>query len=127
MLIIVSNCQHCDEQQFKNTVMCTLHDFHSSKVRFIHTSTVTGSNSCSEKNYEYASRTSCISYFRIFRLCRHQYMYIQHCRLPQDIAHGYDNMVASANKYLQRFHISIITKHSVCFNVLFCYIGYSYS
>ena len=42
-----------------NTVMCTLHDFLSSKVRFIHTSTVTGSHSCSEKNYAYASHTSC--------------------------------------------------------------------
>ena len=34
---------------FKNTVMCTLHDFLRSKVRFIHTSTVTGSDSCSQK------------------------------------------------------------------------------
>ena len=38
--------------------MCTLHDFLSSKVRFIHRSTVTGSHSCSGKNYAYASRTS---------------------------------------------------------------------
>ena len=30
--------------------MCTLHDFLSSKARFIHTSTVTGSHSCSGKN-----------------------------------------------------------------------------
>ena len=49
MPIIVSNCQHCDEQQFRNTVKCTLHDFLSSKVRFIHTSTVTESDSCSGK------------------------------------------------------------------------------
>ena len=35
-----ANCQHCDEQQF-HTLMCTLHDFLSSKVRFIHTSTAT--------------------------------------------------------------------------------------
>ena len=49
MSIIVSNCQHCDEQQFQNTVMCTLHDFLSSKVRFIYTNTVTGSHSCSGK------------------------------------------------------------------------------
>ena len=40
--------------------MCTLHDFLSSKVRFIYTSTVTGSHSCSRKNYAYASRTSCL-------------------------------------------------------------------
>ena len=46
-----------------NTVMCTLYDFLTSKIRFIHTSTVTGSHSCSGKNYAYASRTSC--YFRI--------------------------------------------------------------
>ena len=32
-----------------NTLMCTLHDLLSSKIRFIHTSTVTGSHSCSEK------------------------------------------------------------------------------
>ena len=58
MSIIVSNCQHCDEQ-FQNTVMCTLHDFLSSKVGFIHTRTVTGSDSCTGKNYAYASCTSC--------------------------------------------------------------------
>ena len=62
MSIIVYNCQHCDEQQFLNTVMCTLHNFLSSKVRFIHTSTVTRSDSCSGKNYDYASRTSCSFY-----------------------------------------------------------------
>ena len=55
MSIIVSNCQHCDEQQFQPlmcTVMCTvmsLHDFHCSKARFIHMSTVTGSHTCSGK------------------------------------------------------------------------------
>ena len=32
MPMIVSICQHCDEQQFRNTVMCTLHNFLSSKV-----------------------------------------------------------------------------------------------
>ena len=52
MSIIVSNCQHCDEQQFQ-TMSMSLHDFLSSKVRFIHTSTVTGSDSCSGKNYAY--------------------------------------------------------------------------
>ena len=50
MSIIVSNCQHCEEQQYSNTVMCTLNDFLSIKVRFIHTSTVTGSDSFSGKN-----------------------------------------------------------------------------
>ena len=41
--------------------MCSLHDFLSSKIRFIHTSTyVTGSHSCSGKKYAYASRTSCL-------------------------------------------------------------------
>ena len=34
-------------------------DFFSSKVKFIHTSTVTRSHSCYRKNYAYASRTSC--------------------------------------------------------------------
>ena len=52
MSILVSNCQHCDEQQFQ-TLSCvhysTIHDFLSSKVRLIHTSTVTGSHSCSGK------------------------------------------------------------------------------
>ena len=61
MSIIVCNCQYCDEQQFQtlSSVMYTLHDFLSSKIRFIHTSTVTGSHSCSGKNYAYASLTSC--------------------------------------------------------------------
>ena len=45
MSIMVSNCQHCDGKQFQNTVMCILHDFLSSKVRFIHTSIVTGPDS----------------------------------------------------------------------------------
>ena len=49
-----------------NTVMCTLHDFLSSKVRFTDTSTVTGSHSCSEKNYAYASCTSCFCIGRIY-------------------------------------------------------------
>ena len=42
--------------------MCTLHDFLSYKIRFIHTSTVTGSHSCSRKKYAYASRTFCYCY-----------------------------------------------------------------
>ena len=62
MSIIVSNCQHCDEQECQNTVMCTLHDFLSNKVRFIHTSTVTGLDSCPGKNYAYASRISCLKF-----------------------------------------------------------------
>ena len=56
MSIIVSNCQHCDEQQFQTL---PLHDFLSSQVRFIHTSTVAGSDSCSGKKYAYDLRTSC--------------------------------------------------------------------
>ena len=39
-----------------NTLMCTLHNFFSNKDRFIHTSTVTISHSCSGKN----TRTSCV-------------------------------------------------------------------
>ena len=35
--------------KISNTVMCTLHDFHCSKARFIHRSTVIGSPSCSGK------------------------------------------------------------------------------
>ena len=46
MSIIVSNCQHCDE----------LNDFLNTKVRFIPTSTVTGSDSFPGKN----TRTSCL-------------------------------------------------------------------
>ena len=50
--------------------MCTLYDFLSSKVRFIHASTVTRSHSCYGKNYAYASRTSCLTLKRcvIFKL-----------------------------------------------------------
>ena len=33
--------------------MCTLHDFLSNKIRFIDTSTVSGSHSCSGKKYAY--------------------------------------------------------------------------
>ena len=58
MSIIVSNCQHCDKQQFRTHVYTT--NFLSSKVmQFIHTSAVTRSRSCYGKNYAYASRTSC--------------------------------------------------------------------
>ena len=45
---------------FRNTGMCTPHDFLSGKVRFKHTSTVTKSHSCSEKKYAYALRASCL-------------------------------------------------------------------
>ena len=48
MSMIVSICQHCDEHELRKTAMCTLHDFLSSKVRYMHTSTVTKSHSCSE-------------------------------------------------------------------------------
>ena len=60
MSIIASNCQHCDEQQFQ-TLSCVhyVHDFLRIKVRFIHTSTVTGSHSCFRKKYAYASHRSC--------------------------------------------------------------------
>ena len=51
----VNNCipigNFCDESPFQTLVMCTLHNFLCSKVRFIDTSTVTGSHSCSGKNY----------------------------------------------------------------------------
>ena len=51
MSIFVSNYQDFDEQQLQtlSCVVVTLHDFLSSKVRFIHTSTVTGLHSCSGK------------------------------------------------------------------------------
>ena len=54
--------------------MCTLDDFLSSKVRFIHTSTVfyTESHSYPGKNYSYASRTS-------FSIC------LSHGYLPPDM------------------------------------------
>ena len=56
------NCQLLRLITISHTVMCTLHDFLSSKVRFIDTSTVTGSHSCSGKNYAYTSRTSCFMF-----------------------------------------------------------------
>ena len=46
------NFKHCPVQS-------SLHDFLSCKVRFIYTSTVTGSDFCSGKNYAYAWCTSC--------------------------------------------------------------------
>ena len=46
-------------QQFQ-TLSCVHYTFFlSSKIRFIQTSTVTGSHSCSGRNYAYALRTSC--------------------------------------------------------------------
>ena len=58
MPMIVSSCW----TTVANTVLCTLHDCLCSKVRFRHTCTVTRSHSFSEKNYAYASRTSCLMY-----------------------------------------------------------------
>ena len=50
--------------------MCTLHDFFSSKIRFIHTRTViAGSHSRTGKNYVYASRTSCSTVLAILIQC----------------------------------------------------------
>ena len=49
MPMIVFICQHCDEQQFRSTAMSTLHDFLSSKVKFMYASTVIGSHFCFEK------------------------------------------------------------------------------
>ena len=43
----VFSCQHCDEHVKFQILSYTLHDFLSVKVRFIHTSTVTRSQSCS--------------------------------------------------------------------------------
>ena len=50
MPMIVSICQHCHEQQFRNTVRCTQHDLHGGIVRFMHMSTITRLHSFSEKN-----------------------------------------------------------------------------
>ena len=59
MSIIVSNYQHCDEQQFQ-TLSCALYTFFfGNKARFSHTSTVTRLHSCSGKKYAYAKRASC--------------------------------------------------------------------
>ena len=58
----VNNCIQLSTLRWatiSNTVMCTLHDFGSSKVWFIHTSTVTRLHSCYGKKYTYGSRTSC--------------------------------------------------------------------
>ena len=57
--------QHCDEQQSQTQSCVQLHDCLSSKVRFIHTNTVTGLHSCSGKSYAYASRTSCYTLFTV--------------------------------------------------------------
>ena len=48
-----NNFKHCHVYKIR---------FPSSKVRFIHTSTVTGSHFCSGKNYAYVSRTSCFDW-----------------------------------------------------------------
>ena len=51
-----------------NTVMCAIHDFFSSKVRFIYTSTVTGLHSCSRKKLHV--RLAYILFLCIFILSR---------------------------------------------------------
>ena len=63
MSITVSNCQHCDEQQFQ-TLSC-VHYTIFSVVKLIDTINVTGSDSCPGKNYAYASRTYCFNKFSI--------------------------------------------------------------
>ena len=74
MPMVVSICQHCDEQQFWNTVMCTLHNFLSSKVWFMHTSTVSRLHSYFEKKYAYASRASCYTSTMPAKRCRTLYL-----------------------------------------------------
>ena len=59
--MIVSSCQHCDEQQFQ-TLMCTLLDFFSSKIRFIHRRTDTGSHYCSIKKTMRTPRVHLVDY-----------------------------------------------------------------
>ena len=44
------------DEPFSNTLMCTLHDFLNNKIRFVYTSTVTGSHSCSGKKIIRAPR-----------------------------------------------------------------------
>ena len=58
MSIILSSYQHCDEQQFKHSLV-HFTQFFEYKARFIHTSTVTRLHSCSGKKYAYALRASC--------------------------------------------------------------------
>ena len=60
MSITVSNCQHCDEQQFR-TLSCVHYTIFLvvNLDLFIRARTVIRSESCYGKNYVYASRTSC--------------------------------------------------------------------
>ena len=74
MSINVSNCQHCDDRTtISNTVMCTLNDFLGITVRFIHTSTVTGSDSFSRKKKKLRVRFAYIllllQYYTVINLC----------------------------------------------------------
>ena len=55
--LVTSIC--IDLSKIKLFVFVFTTDFLSSKVKFIHTSTVTRSHSCYGKNCAYASRTSC--------------------------------------------------------------------
>ena len=76
MSIIVSNCQHCDDQTtISNTVMCTLNDFLGITVRFIYTSTVTRSDSSLEKT----TRTLRVHLIVIAILHCHKFMHYR-CR-----------------------------------------------
>ena len=78
MPMIVSICQHCDEQQFPNPVKYTLRNFFSGKVRFMHTSTVTRSHFRFEINYAYASRTSYyIEYSKKFMKKLYKWQYLK--------------------------------------------------
>ena len=69
----ISNNFQNNCQQFQNTVMCTLCDFLSGKVRFMHTSTVTRSRFNSEKT----TRTSCY-YSKVRVAYNHLYRKISH-------------------------------------------------
>ena len=60
MQMVDPSCQHCDEQQFRNTVMCTLHDFLSSKATYI-----------------YLREHIVLLYLYIFTMCSLKYMYVK--------------------------------------------------
>ena len=73
MSIIVSNCQHCDEQQFQTPSCVHYTIFSLVKLDLFIRAMLLNHIIALEKNYEYASRTSCYVYD-----CHAIYVFINH-------------------------------------------------
>ena len=69
MSMMVSICQHFDDQQFRYTVICTLHDVLSGKFRFTHTSTVPINHLLALKKTTRTPRVHLVTYLQLSNKC----------------------------------------------------------